>query len=367
LLIAEGDAWRHQRRVLAHAFAPRSMSVLAPHFARGAAEAVADLGANAHGPVDMLEVLHDASIKVAAKGMFSLEVDSHLAELRGFTTRYLRTLARPFTLDVLLPVSIPSPYDLLRRRFRAQWMGLIDRMIARRMAMPRNPTPIDFFDLLRDAYENDGGEEAISSVLRDEVATMIVAGHETTSVTMFWTMYLLASFPSAQDNIAAEAAELALSPESAADDIGRLVYTKAVLSEGMRLYPAAFMIARQALADDVVAGIKVPAGSMVMISPWILHRHAANWKNPELFDPGRFLPGAAPPDRMSYLPFAVGPRVCIGAQFAMSEMTLMIASLVKAFRFSLDGDRPVLPVCVATTRPDHRPNFRVEARTTRYS
>jgi hypothetical protein len=136
-----------------------------------------------------------------------------------------------------------------------------------------------------------------------------------------------------------------------------LVLTRAVIEEAMRLYPSAFVIVRAAQAPDHVAERQVAPGDVVVVSPWILHRHRRLWREPNTFDPGRFLPGAPPVPRYAYLPFGVGPRVCIGAHFALTEALLVMARLVGAFRIELASRQPVLSVAVVTTQPDHAPLY----------
>jgi cytochrome P450 len=130
----------------------------------------------------------------------------------------------------------------------------------------------------------------------------------------------------------------------------------------VRLYPPAFAIARQAIAEDRGGDITIRAGAVILISPWVLHRHRRLWREPDAFDPTRFLPDAPPVDRFAYLPFGAGPRVCIGAQFAQTEATLVLAALIQRFRVTVDQGRPALPLAVVTTRPDHAPAFRLERR-----
>jgi hypothetical protein len=132
--------------------------------------------------------------------------------------------------------------------------------------------------------------------------------------------------------------------ENAAEALPRLVQTRAVVDEALRLYPPSFVIVREAIGDDFVEGIAAPAGSLVMIAPWVLHRHRALWKDPERFDPARFLPGAPAPDRFAYLPFGIGPRTCIGQSFALTELVLVLAILIRAFKVELDGPRAVVPM-----------------------
>ena len=136
----------------------------------------------------------------------------------------------------------------------------------------------------------------------------------------------------------------------------------AVLDETLRLYPPAFPIGREALGADSVAGHPVRRGDVILIAPWLLHRHEKLWDAPNAFIPSRFLPGAPPPDRFAYLPFGVGPRVCIGAHFALVEATLALAKIVGRFRVELADTTPVLPIGVVTTQPDRSPPFRITRR-----
>jgi cytochrome P450 len=181
-------------------------------------------------------------------------------------------------------------------------------------------------------------------------------------VALFWALYLVASTPAVQEKIAAEAAPLDLGPEGAAEALGQLPYTRATVQEALRLYPPAYGVFRLARHADRAGGVAVPKGAIVMIAPWLLHRHRRLWAAPDVFDPARFLPGAPPPDRFAYLPFGVGPRVCIGAQFALTEATLVLARLVREFTISRADDEPVIPVAAITVRPDRPPPFRLRRR-----
>ena len=130
----------------------------------------------------------------------------------------------------------------------------------------------------------------------------------------------------------------------------------------MRLFPPAYLIVREAIGPDTVAGQTIRRGDVLMISPWILHRHRALWHDPDTFDPSRFLPDMPVPPRFSYLPFGAGPRICVGAQFALTEATIVLSAIVKRFDLSLESTRPVLPVGAITTKPDHAPAFRLRLR-----
>jgi unspecific monooxygenase len=294
--------------------------------------------------------------------MFSVAMERYRPELRQLITRYAARLGRPSLLDFLLPPAIPSPRDLARRWFRRRWVDLIGRIIAERRAKASEGAPRDLFDLLSNAQDPESGVPFSAEALVDQVATLIAAGHETTGVALFWSLYLVSGAPAVEQRLAAEVATLDLGPDNAADVLQRLVYTRAVVQEALRLYPPAFTIVRQARRTDEAGGVAVPAGGIVFISPWVLHRHRQLWSQPEVFDPARFLPDAPPPDRCAYLPFGIGPRVCIGAQFALTEATLVLARMIQAFRIEpADGD-PVVPVGMVTTQPNRRPLFRLRVR-----
>lgn len=362
LFLSAGEDWKHQRRTVAPAFAPRTIPALARHIAAAAGEAVELLRASADHPTDLLAGMQRLALEIAGRSMFSLEMGRYGPELRRLLLRYGRRLARPYLTDMLLPAWIPTPRDLARHLFRVRWMGLVEHVIAERRKAPPSAVPRDLFDLLAAARDPETGTTFSEAQLRDQVATMIVAGHETTSVTLFWSLYLLASVPVEQERIAAEVEGLDLGPDRAADALPALPRTRAVVGEALRLYPPAFTIVREAIGRDSLDGAAVDPGSLMMIAPWVLHRHRRLWRDPETFDPTRFLPGAPPVDRFAYLPFGVGPRVCVGAQFAMTEATLVVAKLVQAFRLELASLRPVLPAAVITTQPDHSPPFILRTR-----
>jgi cytochrome P450 len=173
---------------------------------------------------------------------------------------------------------------------------------------------------------------------------------------------MLARAPALQDAVAREAAARDLSPEGAADAVGDLPLTRAVVDESLRLFPPAFLIVREAKAEDEVAGEKVSPGDIVSIAPWVLHRHEAYWSHPTVFDPSRFLPGATAPAKYTYMPFGAGPRVCIGAQFALTEATLAVARTLREVRLRVVDDVEIEPVAVVTTYPSPIPQFEVQRR-----
>lgn len=356
LLISEGAAWRHQRRTLAPAFTPRAVEALVPHILGAVDATTALLAAQAQqGPVPLFPALHGLALEIAGRTMFSVGMQSDGAALRRFVAEYAERMGRPHLLDMLLPLSWPAPLDLARARFRRRWIPFLDRILARRAADPQPHAARDLLDLLVAARDPETGHPFTPDQLRDQVATLILAGHETTAAALLWASYLMALAPDIQEAVAAEA-------RAARDDLGdgcehRLPLTRAVIDETLRLYPPAFVLARAAREADDLGGRTVEPGDVVMISPWVLHRHRRLWPEPDAFDPARFLPGAAPPPRFAYLPFGAGPRVCIGAHFALLEATLALARLIGRFRVSLPEGSVIRPAAVVTTQPDNPPPF----------
>ena len=361
LLIAEGRAWKHQRRTLAPAFTPRAVSTLVPHMLAATDETIAKLKEASGAPVDLREAMQRMTLEIAGRTMFSFEMSRHGATLRDFVMEYGSRLARPHFLDLLLPLSWPSPQDFSRARFRKRWTSFIAMLMAERRASGKNEgaPPRDLFDLLVAARDPESGQAFNDEQLGDQVATMILAGHETTATALFWSLYLLALDPASQDALAAEVQGATV---NGALDIERLKFTRAVVDETMRLYPPAFLIARAAAGPDTVAGRPVKSKDVILIAPWLLHRHEKLWRDPNAFVPARFMPGAPPPDRFAYLPFGVGARVCIGAHFALVEATLALAKIIGAFRVELLDKDPVIPIGVVTTQPDRSPMFRITPR-----
>jgi cytochrome P450 len=361
LLIAEGRTWKHQRRTLAPAFTPRAVMTLIPHMLAATDATIAKLKETAGAPVDLREALQRMTLEIAGRTMFSFEMSRHGAALRDFVMEYGERLARPHILDLMLPLSWPSPQDFARARFRKRWTSFIAMLMAERRTAGKNEgaPPRDLFDLMVAARDPETGEAFSDEQLGDQVATMILAGHETTATALFWSLYLLALDPASQDALAAEVSDAAAGGEP---EFERLKFTRAVVDETMRLYPPAFLIARSAAGPDVVAGRPVKKKDVILIAPWLLHRHEKLWRDPNAFIPSRFMPGAPPPDRFAYLPFGVGARVCIGAHFALVEATLALARMIAAFRVELLDREPVMPMGVVTTQPDRSPMFRITPR-----
>jgi unspecific monooxygenase len=361
LLIAEGRAWRHQRRTLAPAFTPRAVMTLVPHMIAATDETIAKLKASGGAPVDLREAMQRMTLEIAGRTMFSFGMQRHGAALRDFVMEYSARLARPHFLDMLLPLAWPSPQDLSRARFRKRWTRFVAMLMAERRAAGKNEgaPSRDLFDLMNAARDPETGHAFSDEQLGDQVATMILAGHETTATALFWSLYLLALDPVTQEAVASEVQGATV---NGALDLDRLKFTRAVIDETLRLYPPAFLIARAAAGPDRIAGLPVKKRDVILIAPWLLHRHEKLWHDPGAFIPSRFMSPAPPPDRFAYLPFGVGARVCIGAHFALVEATLALAKIIGAFRVTLLDKAPLMPVGIVTTQPERSPMFQIAGR-----
>ncbi len=337
------------------------VQVLAPQVVAAARALATDLADGDRQPVNLVPRFRRLALDIIGGAIFSLDMARFADELRELILNYAVRLGRPSLADFVLPLAIPTLADIARARFRRRWRRLIGRIIAERAARAGGPAPRDLFDVLA-APDPETGAPPDPEKLGDQVATVVVAGHETTAAGLFWAIYLLARHGGEQDRVAEEVLRLAPDPENAAEILPQLTYTRAVIDEALRLYPPAFVIVRRALGEDVAGDVPVPKGSLVLIAPWVLHRHRRFWAAPQRFDPSRFLPGAAAPPRFAYMPFGAGPRTCVGAPFALTALVLVVATLVRAFRIELAPHRPVSPVGLVTIQPDIPPPFLLRPR-----
>jgi enediyne biosynthesis protein E7 len=239
--------------------------------------------------------------------------------------------------------------------------GPVGRLIADRRR-EREPVPgrRDLLDVLMTARYDDG-TTLTDTEISDELATFMLAGHETSAVTLSWALALLSAYPAARAQLEAEVDAVLGGRQPEAADVDRLPWTTAVISETMRLYPPAWTIERDAVADDEVAGVPVPAGSTVAIPPYLVHRHPDFWPDPAGFDPARFRPGsgdrrpAMDRPRYSYIPFGGGKRACVGQSFAELETVLALAAIAQRFRLELTPAGIPKPTAAVTLRPGRLP------------
>jgi cytochrome P450 len=354
LLTSEGDLWRRQRRLAQPAFQPDRLDL----FVAPMAEATAAMldrweGHAASGrSLDIAPELGHLAMKIAARTLFSTDVGDEATGIGRAVTVAMQHANRRLRALFPLPEYLPTPDNLRYRRAIRALDAVVCRMIEERRRAGREGH--DLVSLLPATHDQRTGEAMTDRQVRDEVMTIFLAGHETTANALAWALYLLSAYPWAQRRLEAELAEVLGGRTPEPSDLPRLAYTTMVLREAMRLYPPAWFISRTPLADDAIGGYRVPAGSTVIMSQYVVHRHPAYWDRPEAFDPERFGPERSrgrPP--FAYFPFGGGPRACIGGAFAMTEARVVLAMIAQRVRLELVSQHPVEPEPLVTLRPRH--------------
>jgi cytochrome P450 len=356
LLSAEGHQWRVQRRALAPLFSRRSVMSFAGAVVAEAAALVERLERRAGEAVDIAAEVTRLTLAVLERTIFSDGVGADREEVRLAMQRYFDVAGRIDPFDILgLPAAIPRPRRLTVWSTLSFFEKTIDRLIAarqRRLAETPDGVPQDLLTLLLNTTDPQTGARLSETEVRANVLTFIAAGHETTANCLTWSLYLLSQSQAWRERLRAEA-ERECDRDDATTLADRLVETRAVIDEANRLYPPISAISRVARGDDELAGHAIRRGTMVVIAPYVLHRHRALWTQPDTFNPERFLPGARETiERYAYLPFGAGPRVCIGSPFALQEACVTLATLARHFDVALAPGHTVRPVQKMTLRPD---------------
>jgi cytochrome P450 len=359
LVTAEGASWRFQRRTAAPMFQKRQITTFAPAMAKATEIVLARWRALPDGSVieaadEMMRLTYD----IISRTMFSHDVTMDYRSMSAALATYFENVGRVDIAGALgLPPWFPTP-----RRLRA-WPALrffrreMEALIARRRAVIESDpvsAPQDLLTLLLTARDPEGGTLFGEAEVFDNVMTFIFAGHETTANALAWTFYLLSEFPQWDTRVASEADDVLEDGAPDAKSVARLLQSKMVLEEAMRLYPPAPLMARDAVGADTVGGIAVDAGTFVLLPIWVIHRHRELWSDPEAFDPERFAVGRRDQiHRFAYLPFGGGQRVCIGMGFAMQEAAIILSMIAREFRLQLVPGHPVEPMARITLRPHH--------------
>jgi cytochrome P450 len=248
------------------------------------------------------------------------------------------------------------------RRSVARIHAVLDGIIASYRTRT-DPNEVSVIGRLLDARDADTGEPLSTEALRNEAAVLFMAGHETTANTLAWTWFLLSQAPDVEAKLHAELDAVLGGRAPTLADLPRLVYARAVLEETLRLYPPVPILPREALRDEVYNGTRIPKGSLVLVVPWLLHRHRKLWEKPDHFIPERFLPGGAgAPSKFAYIPFSIGPRICAGMSFGQQEALICLATLAQSFRLRLEPGREIRPICRLTLRPEGGLQMRLEPR-----
>jgi cytochrome P450 len=337
LLTSDGAFWQRQRKMTQPAFHSTQISGFVRIMEKHAAtmmdqwEVLAATGE----AFDVLPYLMRLTLNIVSEALFSTNLESDIAVIKDTLD-----VGRDYTVDrawsiVRVPRQLPTRKNLRHQRSLANFHAILDRMVDERRKSSVHVN--DLLSMLMDARDEDG-DPMSAKQLRDEMATLLTAGHETTTLVLAWALFLIGSNPGVAERMANELNFLN-GRAPAYEDLSRLRYTRSVAEETMRLYPPVWVLSRTAIGDDDIGGFKIPGGSEILIFPYVTHRHPKWWSDPDKFDPERFLPERTVGRmRGAYLPFGLGPRTCIGLNFAMTEILVVLAMVLQRFRLELAMD-----------------------------
>jgi cytochrome P450 len=337
---SEGDRWLSRRRLVQPAFHSERVSDMVDTMT----ELTLDTAAAwdrlpAEAVIDMSRDMMALTLSAAARCLFGVDVSSKARGMGPHIDETLHQIVARMESLIAYPFWIPLPANRRFVKARSTLDEFIMGIIERRRADPTGPRTM--LDLLIESVDGDTGEPLTDKDLRDEVMTMLMAGHESTSTALTWAWYLLAKHPDQFDRLRAEANEVLGVQPVTAQSLAKLKFTGMVIDEALRLYPPAWSTTRMPLQDDIIGGRRIPRGKFVILSPFVTHRHPEFWPSPERFDPERFANGVPRGDlRFSYFPFGGGPRQCLGLGFALTEAKVILATLASRFRprLAVDGD-----------------------------
>jgi cytochrome P450 len=360
LLTNEGEYWMKQRRLIQPIFHKRRLAGFVQQIAACTERLIADWQARGDIEMDIHAEMTQITLGIVSQTLLSTDASGDFMKISDALVILMKGLSQETVTLIKLPKWVPTPSNIAMKKNRA----ILDRMIYDIIAGRRRTGAQhdDLLTMLMEVEDADTAERMTDSQLRDEVITIFLAGHETTANAMSFALYLMARHPDAARRIGAEAREALAGGELTYESVMKLDYTTRAVKEAMRLYPPAWVIGRQATQDTVVDGYRISRGDTLMIYPYITHRLAEFWPDPLRFDPDRFLPERMKDrPRYAYFPFGGGARLCIGNNFAMMEMQIILALLCSRFEFSVpEGYTPEVEALV-TLRPKGTLPLRVKA------
>jgi cytochrome P450 len=314
-------------------------------------------------PFDVAAEMMRLAMGIIASTMFSIDINNQAWEA-GNAFTYVLEYASQATIRLIdWPQFVPTASN---RKFRESMQILDDfifNVINARKDLPDDEQPDDLLGLLLTSQDEETGERMSIQQIRDEVVTIFFAGHETTAQALTWTWFLLAQNAKAETQLHEELAAVLEGRAPTLADLDKLAYTRQVIDESMRIYPPIWVYARQAIEDDEIRGYHIPAGSMIILSQFITHRHPDFWENPETFNPENFSPeNIAGRPKYAYFPFGGGQRICIGNNFALLEAVLALAVIAQKYRLHLVQGQAIKPKMVGTLRPDKPVMMTLETR-----
>jgi cytochrome P450 len=300
--------------------------------------------------IEVVEEMRRAGLDTMGRALFSVPIGGETHELGSALSESVVITNDQFWSLIPKPKWLPTAQNRRWKRLMTTINAGVYKIIEERRKDSADRG--DMLSQYMDAREEQGGEGMSDKQLRDEIMTLLIAGHDSTAQSLCWTLHLLAQHPDAQTRLRAELEEVLGSRTPTADDLPRLAYTLRVIYESMRLYPPAWLLVRSPTQDDVIDECSVPVGSVVLSSPYVTHRRADLWEDPERFDPDRFTPerSVARP-KYAYFPFGGGGRQCIGNTFALQQMQITLAMMFQRYRLNAVPDHPVKVQAALTLRP----------------
>lgn len=361
LVTSEGSLWLSQRRLMQPMFHRHKIAAFGATMTDCTLEMIDRWGgmAERREPFDVAHEMMRLTLKIVGRALLSMDLTAQTDAIGGNMTIANERFAQ-MDLATLVPW-LPTPSNLRFRKAVQTLRRIVLDIIAERRRENRDYG--DLLSMLIAVRDEDTGEGMNDDQLRDEVLTLILAGHETTANALSWTWYLLSQNPEAEQKLHAELDEVLGGHAPTVSDLPNLKYTAMVIDEAMRLYPPVWAVGREAIDDDEILGYRVPKGSNVMLSQWITHRHPHFWENPDRFEPERFSAGhASGRPRYAYFPFGGGPRMCIGNFFALTEAQIVLASVAQKYRLRLVPNHPIDLQPLVTLRPRNGVKVTLEPR-----
>mgnify|MGYP000052761854 FL=1 len=350
LFIAEGAHWRWQRRAAAPVFSARNMLNLSPIMTNAAERSCARIAAAGPRAINLLDEMVTTTFDVISDVTFSGDAFDRKAVHRAIED-YIAEAGKISLFDILgFPGWIPRPGRTLSGKALKDMKQMADGAIEARAKRGPQGAP-DLLDLLLEGVDPKTKRKMNTAELRDNLLTFIVAGHETTAVTLSWALYLIGFDQAVQEKARAEAQSVLQGRAAGGDDVENLPYVRQVIDEALRLYPPAGLISRTAQKADTLAGTAIRPGDTVMVPVYALGRHEMLWDDSDAFRPDRFADRKSI-NRYAYLPFGGGPRICIGASFALQEAVIILATLLSRFKFTAVKGKSPDPVMILTLRPE---------------
>ncbi|WP_255646772.1 cytochrome P450 [Inquilinus sp. Marseille-Q2685] len=363
LFVSDGETWRRRRRMVAPVLHSGRLGQFASIMVGAASELGGQWAALPPGStVDALKAMAQLTAEIIGRTIFGRTLGAERTrEVVEAFSEYQRHADQRDLLSLLgLPLSVPRWRSARITRSAARIHAILDEVIADLRDKD------DAGSVVRMLMREDRGGALDAAALRNEAAVLFMAGHETTANCLAWAWYLLSQAPEAEDRLHRELDAVLGGRPPALADVPRLVYTRAIIEETLRLYPPVPLLAREAAREDTIRGRRVKAGALVIVVPWLLHRHRLFWREPDHFRPERFLPGHPDaPLKYSYVPFSVGPRTCAGLSFGLTEAIVCLATLARMVQLRLAPGAAVEPVCHLTLRPGDRLPMTVSARNAR--